>query len=204
MFQTGPKWAFCKQFLLSGIGLSYASTKANLSFKSASPKPHLNWTGSVFCTSKNKKQFPQFQILVPVQFLSVPWSLRPQNRAAVATCGRGRCELLAILTPKKWWLAIFCGRQSEKLCDFGSEMVASPRAATLVTAILRCGFCAHKISSWAILKWSAGTQPPFQMPKKAWLAHELPSQSEKMWPLGLLGMGPKVWKMGSGEKKSRQ
>ena len=28
-----------------------------------------------------------------VSILSVPWSLRPQNRAAAATCGRGRCEL---------------------------------------------------------------------------------------------------------------
>ena len=33
----------------------------------------------------------------PRQDLSVPWSLRPQNRAAAATCGRGRCELPAIL-----------------------------------------------------------------------------------------------------------
>ena len=34
--------------------------------------------------------------------LSVPWSLRPQNRAAAATCGRGRCDFPAILrlTPK--------------------------------------------------------------------------------------------------------
>ena len=34
--------------------------------------------------------------------LSVPWSLRPRNRAAAATCGHGRCELPAILrvTPK--------------------------------------------------------------------------------------------------------
>ena len=29
--------------------------------------------------------------------LSVPWSPRPQNRAAGATCDRGRCELPAIL-----------------------------------------------------------------------------------------------------------
>ena len=29
--------------------------------------------------------------------LSVPWSLRPRNPAAAATCGRGRCELPAIL-----------------------------------------------------------------------------------------------------------
>ena len=32
----------------------------------------------------------------PHQDLSVPWSLRPRNRAAAATCGRDRCELLAI------------------------------------------------------------------------------------------------------------
>ena len=29
--------------------------------------------------------------------LSVPWSLRPRNRAAAATCGRGRCKHPAIL-----------------------------------------------------------------------------------------------------------
>ena len=29
--------------------------------------------------------------------LSVPWLLRPRNRAAAATCGRGGCELPAIL-----------------------------------------------------------------------------------------------------------
>ena len=28
--------------------------------------------------------------------LSVPWSLRPRNRAAAATCGRGHCELTAV------------------------------------------------------------------------------------------------------------
>ena len=36
----------------------------------------------------------------------------------------------------------FWGRRSEKPCDFCSEMVASPLAATVVTAILRCDFCA--------------------------------------------------------------
>ena len=29
--------------------------------------------------------------------ISVPWSLRPRNRAAPATCGRGCCELPAVL-----------------------------------------------------------------------------------------------------------
>ena len=39
---------FASSFLLLGIGLLQASKKANLSFKSPSPKPHLNRTGSVF------------------------------------------------------------------------------------------------------------------------------------------------------------
>ena len=39
---------FASSFLLSGIGFLEASKKANLSFKSPSPKPHLNRTGSVF------------------------------------------------------------------------------------------------------------------------------------------------------------
>ena len=43
-----------------------------------------------------------WQLLAEYPVLSVLWSLRPQNRAAAATCGRGRCELPAILmlTPK--------------------------------------------------------------------------------------------------------
>ena len=81
------------------------------------------------------------------QELSVLWSLRLRNRAAAATCGRGRCELPAIVraTPKiaSGW-RFFGGRQSEKPCDFCSGMVASPLAATVVTAILRCDFCAAK------------------------------------------------------------
>ena len=38
---------FASRFLLFGLGFSEASKKANLSFKSPSPKPHLNRTGSV-------------------------------------------------------------------------------------------------------------------------------------------------------------
>ena len=50
------------------------------------------------------------------------------------------------LTPKiASGLRFFCGRQGEKPCDFCSEMVASPLAATVVTAILRCDFCAAKV-----------------------------------------------------------
>ena len=62
--------------------------------------------------------------------LSGLWSLRPRNRAAAETCDHSRCELPASLrlTP--------CGRRSEKPCDFCSGMVASPLAATVVTAIL--------------------------------------------------------------------
>ena len=50
--------------------------------------------------------------------LGVPWSLRPRNRVVAATCGRGRCELLAIsrVTPK---IASDCG------------LFASPVAATV-------------------------------------------------------------------------
>ena len=35
-------------------------------------------------------------------------------------------------------------RPSEKRCDFCSGMVASPLAASVVIAILRCDFCADK------------------------------------------------------------
>ena len=75
--------------------------------------------------------------------LSVPWSLWPQNRAAAATCHHGRCKLPAILrlTPKiVSGLRFSCGRRSEKPCDFCSGMVASPLAATVGIAILRCDF----------------------------------------------------------------
>ena len=40
------------RFLLLGIGFLLASKKANLSFKSPSPKPHLDRTGSVFALPK--------------------------------------------------------------------------------------------------------------------------------------------------------
>ena len=39
------------------------------------------------------------------------------------------------------------GQRSKKTCDFCSGMVASPLAATAVTAILRCDFCAAKVRS---------------------------------------------------------
>ena len=43
---------FAGSFLFLGIGLLKALKKANLSFKSPSPKPHLNRTGSVFALPK--------------------------------------------------------------------------------------------------------------------------------------------------------
>ena len=49
--------------------------------------------------------------------LSVPWSLRPQNRAAAATCGRGRCKLPAILRANlknRQRLAISCAAGEAK------------------------------------------------------------------------------------------
>ena len=49
---------FASGFLLLGIGLLEASKKANLSFKSPSPKPHFNRTGSVFALPK-KGTFPR-------------------------------------------------------------------------------------------------------------------------------------------------
>ena len=45
---------FAKSFLLLGIGFLEASKKANLSFKSPSPKPHLNGTGSGFALPINR------------------------------------------------------------------------------------------------------------------------------------------------------
>ena len=43
---------FASSFLLSGIDIYKPRKKANLSFKRPSPKPHLNWTGSVFALPK--------------------------------------------------------------------------------------------------------------------------------------------------------
>ena len=62
-----------------------------------------------------------------------PWSLRascdfeanPKNRRRLATL-------------------FVCGPRSEKPSDFCSGMVAGPLPATVVTAILRCDFCAAK------------------------------------------------------------
>ena len=44
---------FASRFLLLGIGFLEASKKANLSFRSPSPKPQLNRTGSVFALPIN-------------------------------------------------------------------------------------------------------------------------------------------------------
>ena len=44
---------FPSSFLLLGIAFLEALKKANVSFKSPSPKPHLNRTGSVFALPKN-------------------------------------------------------------------------------------------------------------------------------------------------------
>ena len=71
------------------------------------------------------------------------------NRAAAATCGRGRCELPVILRVTHKSLAasdFFLRPPKRKPCDFCNGMVASLLAATVVTAILRCDFCAAKLS----------------------------------------------------------
>ena len=55
---------------------------------------------SVHPTVQNGADSRAFPLIALI--LSVPWSLRPRNRAAAATCGRGRCDFPAILmlTPK--------------------------------------------------------------------------------------------------------
>ena len=50
---------FASRFLLLGIGFLEASNKANLSFKSPSPKPHLNRTGSAFALPTNTASLPR-------------------------------------------------------------------------------------------------------------------------------------------------
>ena len=66
-------WAFCKQFSPLGYRTFMSLTKANLSFKSPSPKPHVNRTGSAFALPKliwgQKKHINFFNInfLAPTQ-----------------------------------------------------------------------------------------------------------------------------------------
>ena len=67
--------------------------------------------------------------------------------AAAATCGHGRCEHPAILRVTQKSLAasnFFCGRRrkAKNLAIPAAEM-----AATVLTAILRCDFCAAKVQS---------------------------------------------------------
>ena len=63
---------FASSILLLGIGFLEASQKANLSFESPSPKPHLNWTG---------------QVLHSHQF-AIPEASRLEERVcACKTCG---------------------------------------------------------------------------------------------------------------------
>ena len=73
------------------------------------------------------------RIQQPILGLSVPWSLRPQNRAAAATCGRGRCELPAIslLRPAKRKTLRFLQRN-------GCEPACGHRG--------HCDFCAAKLN----------------------------------------------------------
>ena len=84
--------------------------------------------------------------------LSVPWSLRPRNRAAAATCGRGRCEIPAILRviPK---IASDCNfvaaGEAKSPAISAAEWLGSPLAATVVIMIWRCEFCAAEV--WQIL-----------------------------------------------------
>ena len=69
--------------------------------------------------------------------ISVPWSLRPRNRAAAATCGHGCCKLLAILrvTPNIARVRFFAAGKAKKPSDCYNGVVASPLAAAVVTAI---------------------------------------------------------------------
>ena len=76
---------------------------------------------------------------------------------------RGRCELPAILrvTPTKSLAAsdFFAAGDAKNPSDFCSGMVASPLAATVVTAILRCDFCAAKAPKEQRRRHSPGRHP---------------------------------------------
>ena len=81
--------------------------------------------------------------------LSVPWSLRPRNRAAAATCGHGRCDLPAILRVTQKSLAasdFFAAAEAKNIAISAAEWLRArlALAATVATAILRCDFCAAK------------------------------------------------------------
>ena len=64
--------------------------------------------------------------------LSIPWSLRPRNRAVAATCGRGRCELPAILRLPQKSLA---AGEAQSPAISAAEWL---RARLQPPAILRC------------------------------------------------------------------
>ena len=81
-----------------------------------------------------------------------------KNRAAAATCGRGRCDSAVVaaiflrflrLTPKiaSGYSDFFLrAGDAKKPCDFCSGRVASPLAATVgPLRFLRCDFCAAKV-----------------------------------------------------------
>ena len=55
-----------------------------------------------YCKARQQNLTAKLGNMGQVTELSVPWSLRPRNRAAAATCGHGRCDFPAILrfTPK--------------------------------------------------------------------------------------------------------
>ena len=93
------KRALIRQRVWSGIELSCCSSEYQRSQVNARSQAQLR----VHVDTKVVSVLPQLSTGRRSQnCLSVPWSLRPQNGTAAATCGRGRCERPAILrlTPK--------------------------------------------------------------------------------------------------------
>ena len=71
--------------------------------------------------------------------LSVPWSLQPRNRTAAATCGRGRCELPAMLRANRqnrWRSRFFLQPVKRKTHRVLPE--GAPEGATALLHFCKC------------------------------------------------------------------
>ena len=107
---------FASRFLLLGIGCLEASKKANSSFKSTSPKPHLNRTGPVFA-------LPNVEIIGNYFLYSSYMRIVPQH---VSGHIRDTCMKFLGINKCKCYMLVTCRKCCRiKHVSFSSTMVDS-------------------------------------------------------------------------------
>ena len=91
--------------------------------------------------------------------LSVPWSLRPRNRAAAATCGHGRCELPVVLRVAQKSLAasdFFAATEAKNLAISAVEWLRARLRPPWALRFRDAMFVPLSSNPWYFLKSIAG------------------------------------------------